>query len=158
MVDEMLHRTYDDQVCSIARTLEVLGERWTLLIVRDAMLGVRRFDAFLQSLGVARNVLTERLKRLVAAGVLERVEYQSRPRRFEYLLTPVGRELGVPLIALMHWGDRHRPGPAGPPRLARHRTCGGEARARLVCDRCGETVAGGDLELLPGPGLPAGAS
>lgn len=151
----MLHRTYDDQVCSLARTLEVLGERWTLLIVRDAMLGLRRFDEFLRSLGVARNVLTERLKLLVEAGVLERVEYRQRPQRFEYRLTPMGREFGVPLVGLMHWGDRHLAGPAGPPRLARHRTCGGQPHARLVCDECGEPVADGDLELVPGPGLPA---
>lgn len=149
----MLHRTYGEQVCSIARTLEVLGERWTLLVVRDAMLGLRRFDEFQRSLGVARNVLTERLKRLVEAGVLERDEYQRHPQRFEYRLTAVGRELGVPLIGLMQWGDRHRTGPAGPPRLARHESCGGEAQARLVCDRCGGTLTGGDLELVLGPGL-----
>src|SRR5688572_5843873 len=103
----MLQRTYPDQVCSLARALEVLGERWTLLIVRDALLGVTRFDDLLRGLGVARNILTDRLRRLVDAGVLERVEYQQRPPRSEYRLTPVGRELGVAVVALMHWGDRH---------------------------------------------------
>ncbi|HEU5109583.1 MAG TPA: helix-turn-helix domain-containing protein [Micromonosporaceae bacterium] len=149
----MLHRTYDDQVCSVARTLEVLGERWTLLIVRDALLGLTRFDEFQRSLGVARNVLAERLKRLVEAGVLERVEYQRRPSRFEYRLTPKGRELGVAVVALMHWGDRHLAGEQGPPRLTRHRGCGGTLHARLVCDSCGGTADRGDLEILPGPGL-----
>src|SRR5262245_27675371 len=90
----MLGRTYDNQVCSIARSLEVLGERWTLLIVRDAILGLRRFDDFQASLGVARNVLADRLGRLVDAGILDRVPYQDRPERHEYRLTPMGRELG----------------------------------------------------------------
>jgi DNA-binding HxlR family transcriptional regulator len=151
----MLGRTYEDQVCSIARTLEILGERWTLLVVRDALLGLRRFDDFQHSLGVARNVLTDRLKRLVEAGVLERVPYQQRPPRFEYQLTAMGRELGVPIIGLMHWGDRHLASPAGPPRLTRHRDCGGALHAALVCDTCGKPAGPGDMELLPGPGLPA---
>jgi len=148
----VLNRTYDDQVCSIARTLEVLGERWTLLIVRDALLGLSRFDDFQQSLGIARNVLTERLRRLVDAEVLERVEYQRRPPRFAYRLTPKGRELAVPLVALMHWGDRHLSD--APPRLTRHRPCGHPTRVRLVCDACGP-VDPGELDVLPGPGLPA---
>jgi DNA-binding HxlR family transcriptional regulator len=149
----MLHRTYDDQVCSIARTLEVLGERWTLLIVRDALLGLTRFDDFQQSLGVARNVLAERLRRLVEAGVLERVEYQRRPPRSEYQLTAKGRELAVPLVALMHWGDRHLAEASGPPRLTRHRRCGGPLHARLVCEACDTGTTAGDLQVLPGPGL-----
>jgi DNA-binding HxlR family transcriptional regulator len=151
----MLGRTYEDQVCSIARTLEILGERWTLLVVRDALLGLRRFDDFQHSLGVARNVLADRLKRLVEAGVLERVPYQERPQRFEYQLTAMGRELGVPIIGLMHWGDRHLAGPAGPPRLTRHRDCGGALHAALVCGTCGKPAGPGEMELLPGPGLPA---
>jgi DNA-binding HxlR family transcriptional regulator len=154
----MLGRTYDDQVCSIARTLEVLGERWTLLVVRDSLLGLRRFDDFQHSLGVARNVLTERLKRLVDAGVLERVPYQQRPQRFEYQLTAIGRELAVPLVALMHWGDRHLAGPDGPPRLTRHHDCGGALHTTLTCAACGQSVSVADLEVLSGPGLPAHAA
>jgi DNA-binding HxlR family transcriptional regulator len=153
----MLGRTYDDQVCSIARTLEVLGERWTLLIVRDALLGLRRFDDFQRSLGVARNVLTDRLNRLVETGVMERVPYQQRPPRHEYQLTAMGRELAVPLTGLMHWGDRHLAGPDGPPRLTRHHGCGGALRAELVCETCGEAVAPARVQVLPGPGLPANA-
>jgi DNA-binding HxlR family transcriptional regulator len=149
----MLGRTYDDQVCSIARTLEVLGERWTLLIVRDALLGLRRFDDFQHSLGVARNVLTDRLGRLVDAGVLERVPYQERPLRHEYQLTPVGHELALPLTGLMHWGDRHLAGPAGPPRLAQHRDCGGPVEVTLYCAACDQPVATTDLDVVPGPGL-----
>ena len=150
----MLPRTYDDQVCSIARSLEVLGERWTLLILRDALLGLRRFDDFQHSLGVARNVLTDRLGRLVEAGVLERVPYQQRPPRHEYRLTPMGRELAVPIIGLMHWGDRHLAGPAGPPGLTHHRDCGGTLQATLTCTACGQSVTAADLEVVPGPGLP----
>jgi DNA-binding HxlR family transcriptional regulator len=145
-------------VCSIARTLEVLGERWTLLVVRDALLGLRRFDDFQHSLGVARNVLTDRLKRLVEAGVLERVPYQERPQRFEYRLTAIGRELAVPVIGLMHWGDRHLAEPAGPPRLTRHRECGGLLHTALVCPTCDEPVSPADMDVLPGPGLPGPAS
>ena len=149
----MLGRTYDDQVCSIARTLEVLGERWTLLIVRDALLGLCRFDDFQRSLGVARNVLTDRLGRLVQAGVLERVPYQQRPPRYEYRLTAMGRELAVPVIGLMHWGDRHLADPAGPPRLTRHHGCGGAVRAELVCEACGQQIGVAELDVTPGPGL-----
>ena len=150
----MLGRTYDDQVCSIARSLEVLGERWTLLIVRDALLGLRRFEDFQRSLGVARNVLTGRLNRLVEAGVLERVPYQQRPPRHDYQLTPMGRELAVPVIGLMHWGDRHLAGPAGPPRLTRHHHCGGTLDAELLCATCRQPVPAADVDVLPGPGLP----
>jgi DNA-binding HxlR family transcriptional regulator len=153
----MLGRTYDDQVCSIARSLEVLGERWTLLIVRDALLGLRRFEDFQRSLGVARNVLADRLVRLVEAGVLERVPYQQRPPRHEYQLTPMGRELAVPVVGLMHWGDRHLAGPAGPPRLTRHRDCGGALRATLACTKCGQQVAPAGMDVIPGPGLHARA-
>jgi DNA-binding HxlR family transcriptional regulator len=152
----MLGRTYDDQICSIARSLEVLGERWTLLIVRDALLGVRRFDDFQRSLGVARNVLTDRLGRLVKAGVLEKVPYQQRPPRHEYQLTPMGRELAVPVIGLMHWGDRHLAGAAGPPRLTHHRDCGGTLQTTLTCTACGQPVAATDMDVLPGPGLRRG--
>ena len=148
MIGGMLHRTYEGQVCSIARALEVLGERWTLLIVRDAQLGVSRFADFQQSLGVARNILTERLNRLVEAGVLERVEYQRRPPRFEYRLTAKGRELGVALVALMQWGDRHLADEAGPPRSARHRQCGGPVRAQLVCQTCGTAATGDDVQMV----------
>jgi DNA-binding HxlR family transcriptional regulator len=144
----MLGRTYDEQVCSIARALEVLGERWTLLIVRDALCGIHRFDDLRDSLGLARNVLADRLKRLVAAGVLERIAYQQRPERFEYRLSATGAELALPIVALMQWGDTHTPEPGGPPRQTRHRDCGGEPRAALVCDTCGQPVTLDRLELV----------
>lgn len=151
----MLGRTYDDEVCSLARALEIIGERWTLLIVRDALLGLHRFDEFSASLGLARNVLTDRLTKLVEAGVLERVRYQRRPDRFEYRLTPMGQGLAVPVLALMQWGDAHLAGPAGPPRLARHTSCGGGAiHVGLTCSDCAETVHG-EVELVAGPGASA---
>lgn len=148
----MLRHDYPGQACSIAKALEVVGERWTLLIVRDALLGLHRFEEFSASLGLARNVLTDRLTKLVEAGVLERVRYQRRPDRFEYRLTPMGQGLAVPVLALMQWGDAHLAGPAGPPRLARHTTCGGGAiNVGLTCSHCNEP-AHGEVELVAGPG------
>ncbi len=147
----MLQHSYDTQNCSIARALEIVGERWTLLVIRDAFLGVRRFDDFQASLGVARNVLSSRLERLVAAGVLERIRYQERPERFEYHLTAMGRELRTALLALMSWGDRHL-APDGPPRLVEHDGCGGSVRASLLCGDCGAEVDPADVRSRPGPG------
>lgn len=148
----MLQRTYDDQVCSIARALEVVGERWSLLIVRDALLGLKRFEQFQDSLGIARNVLTNRLGRLVAAGVFQRVPYQQRPERCDYRLTPMGRQLFVPVLALMQWGDEHLAGPSGPPRLAQHADCGGDLRAGLICRQCQQPVSGDKVKVIAGPG------
>jgi DNA-binding HxlR family transcriptional regulator len=136
----MLGRTYD-QECSVARTLELVGERWTFLILRDALLDIRRFDAFLGRLGIARNVLTDRLNRLVDNGILQRVAYQQRPLRHEYVLTRKGLELGPVIITLMEWGDRYLSGEAGPPRVAEHRACGGHVVSQMFCESCDETVA-----------------
>lgn len=136
----MLRRTYDGQRCSVARTLEVVGERWTLLIVRDALMGITRFDGFLNSLPIARNVLSDRLNGLVDHGVMERVQYQDRPPRHEYLLTAKGRELMPVIVVLMEWGDRHLPIPPGPPATAGHAGCDGTVRTQLVCDSCDEHV------------------
>jgi DNA-binding HxlR family transcriptional regulator len=147
----MLERTYEGQVCSVARTLEVIGERWTILIIRDAIRGKRRFDEFQASLGVARNILTVRLSRLCEAGILERQLYQEHPERYEYVLTAAGRELWPVLVALMGWGDRHL-ATQGPPLLLRHRGCGGLASAAVVCDTCGTQLELTDVEQAPGPG------
>src|SRR5689334_22652248 len=132
----MLGRTYEGQNCSLASTLELIGERWTLLIIRDALMGVTRFDGFLARLGIARNVLTDRLKSLVDNGILTRVEYQQRPPRHEYQLTSRGRDLTPVVVALTEWGDRHLAGPAGPPRLFEHAGCGGPVTAELICAKC----------------------
>jgi DNA-binding HxlR family transcriptional regulator len=150
----VLQRDYPGQVCSIARSLEVIGERWTLLILRDAVLGLTRFEEFQESLGIASNVLTNRLKRLCDDQVLERVPDPQRPGRPKYALTDKGRELAPALIVLMKWGDRHYPTPNGPPRLTLHTGCGGTIGPDLRCDRCGNPARPGEIDLAPGPGAP----
>jgi DNA-binding HxlR family transcriptional regulator len=152
----MLQRDYPAQVCSIARALEVIGERWTLLIVRDAALGLTRFEEFQDSLGIASNTLTNRLKLLCDEGVLDRQPDPQRPGRPKYVLTDKGRELGPALIVLMKWGDRHYPTPAGPPRLALHTGCGGNIGADLRCERCGEQAKPGNIDLPLAPDAAAG--
>jgi len=157
----MLGRTYETQTCSVARTLELVGERWTLLIIRDAFLGVRRFGDFAQRLGIARNVLQDRLERLVAAGILEKRPYQERPLRHEYRLTEMGRDLWPVVHALRHFGDEHLAAPDGPPVLITHRGCGGELDDRRICRRCGAALDARDVQVAPGPGggtLPAAAA
>ena len=150
----MLQRDYPDQVCSIARSLEVVGERWSLLILRDAVLGMERFEEFQESLGIASNVLTNRLKLLCDENVLERIPDPRRPGRAKYVLTDKGRELAPALIVLMKWGDRHYPTPGGPPRLTLHAGCGGSIGPNLRCERCGQDPGAGEIELPSGPGAP----
>src|SRR3954447_9054116 len=149
----MLPRTYDDQVCSIARALEVVGDRWTLLVLRDAFLGRRRFGEFEESLGLSKKVLAERLDRLVDEGIMERRRYQERPERFEYRLTEKGRGLWKVLAHLLLWGDEHYAPPEGPPRVLRHGGGGGEADGRLRCTRCGAALEDRDVEAIAGPAL-----
>lgn len=148
----MLKRDYEGQVCSIARALEIVGDRWTLLVVRDVALGCNRFDQLLDGLGVASNVLTDRLNRLVDEGILERVRYSERPERFEYRLTKKGAELRLVLLSLMQWGDRHLS--EKPPRIARRRSDRSPVSVRLVAGD-GSIVPPGDLEVVPGPGARA---
>ena len=148
----MLQRDYPDQVCSIARSLEVIGERWTLLILRDAVIGITRFEDFQRSLGIASNVLTNRLRRLCEEDVLARVPDPQRPGRPMYVLTDKGSELRPALLVLLKWGDHHYPTPGGPPRLTLHAGCGGNVGADFRCDRCGKRANPGEIELLPGPG------
>ena len=138
--------------CSVARTLEVIGEWWTLLILRDAFLGVRRFDDFQSRLGIARNILTDRLQTLVEHGILERQLYQERPERFEYRLTEKGLDLHPVILSLLRWGDRWTAGEAGPPLVLEHQSCGREITPILVCPHCGEEVTAGTIHAHPGPG------
>lgn len=153
----MLGRDYAGQNCSIARTLEVVGERWTLLILRDAFLGYTRFDQFASRLKLAPNVLTARLRTLEEEGIVRRRRYQERPVRHEYVLTARGRDLFPAIIALMAWGDAHL-APAGPPAVAYHHGCGGRMDGATVCDRCGVAVGASAVEWHHGPGSsrPAG--
>lgn len=142
----------DQANCSLARALSVVGNRWTLLVLREAFLRVRRFDDFQRNLGIARRVLTERLTHLVDQGVLEKVAYQEAPVRHEYRLTAKGLGLYPVLISLVHWGDEHYAGEAGPPLLHRHRTCGHDFRSVLTCSECGEPVCPREVEPHAGPG------
>ncbi len=154
----MLPRTYETQVCSIARALEVLGERWTLLVLRESFLRVRRFEDFQRNLGVARNVLTDRLGRLVDEGILRREPYQDRPARFEYRLTDKGLELWPIMMTLMQWGDRHYAESDGPPVVIRHRDCGGEVTTHLLCAKCGAELGPRDVRAEPRLGAHAAAA
>jgi DNA-binding HxlR family transcriptional regulator len=151
----VLRNDYPGQVCSIAKALEVVGERWTLLIVRDVMNGDRRFGELQRSLGVARNVLAARLQRLVDEDILERRPYQESPERYEYFLTEKGLDLWPALIALLAWGDRHSPTPGGPPMLIVHKECGGPVNDRGICEACGKELHARDARALPGPGVDA---
>ena len=142
----MLNREYEGQDrCGVAKTLEIVGERWTLLIVRDAFFGLRRFEEFQSSLGIARNVLTDRLNRLVDEGIFDRVRYSERPERFEYRLTPKGRELTIALTALREWGEQHVL--EGPRRVLRRRSDGKPVTAALV-PKGTKTLKANEVELV----------
>ncbi|WP_407345334.1 winged helix-turn-helix transcriptional regulator [Pengzhenrongella phosphoraccumulans] len=140
-------------MCSLARSLEVIGERWTLLILRDVFTGIRRFDELVHSLGIARTVLTRRLDALVADGVLERRAYQARPVRYEFVPTAKGQELVDVVALLMRWGDTHYPHPAGPPRQLLHHDCGGHAVPHLACSDCGQELDLNNIEARLNPAL-----
>jgi DNA-binding HxlR family transcriptional regulator len=157
----MERTSYQASNCSIARSLQVLGEKWTLLILRESFYGATRFEQFHRVLQCPRNLLSERLAKLVEEGILERSEYRdpgSRARN-EYRMTDKGRELTPILLALMQWGDRHHADAEGPPVVARHAECGNELRVTLVCARGHEVAGPDDVELVDGPGaLPAVAA
>src|SRR6202035_69679 len=148
----MLGNDYNGQICSIAAALEVVGERWSLLIVRDVFLGLRRFDEMQADLGIARNVLQTRLTRLVDQGVLEKRRYRERPARIEYRLTEKGLDLWPSIVALMQWGDRHAARASGPPVLLEHRGCGGAVDEHRICETCGARLSVRDVRAKPGPG------
>jgi DNA-binding HxlR family transcriptional regulator len=152
----MLHKDYENQTCSIAGALEVVGERWSLLIVRDVFLGVRRFDQLQANLGIARNVLQTRLSRLVDQGVLEKRLYSEHPPRYEYRLTDKGLDLWPTLVALMYWGDSHAAPQMGAPVLLEHRGCGGAVDGHRICATCGERLSVRDAVARPGPGVAPG--
>lgn len=151
----MLGNDYKGQDCSIARTLEIVGERWSLLVLRDVFLGIRRFDDVQRDLGVARNVLATRLERLVGEGILEKTPYQERPLRHEYHLTAKGLDLWPIFVELLRWGDRHTAPTDGPPVLLRHRDCGGLLGERRVCERCGRPLEVSDIRAERRPGAAA---
>ena len=151
MVATMERKSFSDMHCSVAQCLEVVGEWWSLLIVRDAFLGVSRFDDFQQRLGIGRNVLNQRLRRLIEHGILMKVPYAERPPRYEYRLTAKGRDLWPVLTAMRQWGDRYA-APDGPPLRLIHRDCGQVSEAVMTCSACGERVGAADVKAIPGPG------
>lgn len=139
-----------NDVCSVARTLEIMGERWTMLVLREAFLGTRRFDAFQRNTGCARNILSDRLQKLVANEILERRQYSEHPPRFEYRLTKRGIDLYPAIIALMRWGDEHLVG--APAIVLEHATCGHDTTPELVCAHCREVIDPREMRARPGPG------
>ena len=138
--------------CSVARTVAVIGDRWTLLVLRDCFLGVRRFEAFQERLGISRTIIAERLKLLVDEGVLAKIPYQDRPVRHEYRLTEKGLALHPVIMSIVNWGDRFYAGEAGAPLLHRHKACGHDFHPVMTCSECGEAVGPRDVEPHPGPG------
>jgi len=150
-IADMQRTSFEDMNCSVAQCLEVVGEWWSLLIVRDAFLGVRRFDDFQARLGISRNILNQRLTKLVDEGILERVPYQDNPPRSEYRLTEKGRDLWHVLTAMRQWGDRWA-APDGPPLKMRHTTCARVVKAVAVCSHCGEPLNLRSVTVEPGPG------
>jgi DNA-binding HxlR family transcriptional regulator len=151
----MLGNEYEGQTCSIARSLELVGERWSLLVVREIFHGRRKFSEMQRSLGVARNVLTARLQRMVDDGILERRPYSERPERYEYFLTEKGLDLWPVMISLMHWGDKYEAYPDGPPSVVVHKECGGKIDDRRICAKCGKKLNVRDARAIDGPGMKA---
>jgi DNA-binding HxlR family transcriptional regulator len=144
-------KSFSEMDCSVAQCLEVVGEWWTMLIVRDAFLGVTRFDVFQERLGIARNVLQLRLTRLVESGILERIAYSEHPPRYDYRLTTKGRDLWPVVNAMRQWGDQYA-APSGPPIKLVHRSCAHEATANLVCSECGGSMNARNVEAVAGEG------
>lgn len=142
------------QPCSISRALAVIGDRWTLMILRDCFLGVRRFEAYQRRLGISRTIVTDRLRGLVEEGLLRREVYQHNPVRHEYRLTAKGLDLHPVIMAIAHFGDAYYAGDAGPPVLRRHKACGHDFHPVQVCSQCGETVTARQVEARAGRGFP----
>lgn len=143
----------DGQTCSIARALSEVGDRWTMLILREAFLRTRRFGDFAQRTGAARNLVADRLQKLVEAGILDRRIYQQHPERHEYRLTEKGRDLYPVMMSLVRWGDRWHDDGAGPPLEHVHHRCGHVMHAEPVCSECGEHLDPREIDVRPGPGM-----
>ncbi|OIJ64347.1 winged helix-turn-helix transcriptional regulator [Streptomyces mangrovisoli] len=150
----MRRTTFENWPCSVARSMDLLGDRWTPLVLREAFYGIRRFDEFQQQLGIARNTLAERLGRLVEGGLLEKRVYETQPLRHEYVLTESGRDFYPVILAISAWGDRWLAGEAGVPVAARHEPCGHDAQAEVVCSHCKAPLVWEEVTPRPGPGYP----
>jgi len=148
--DALRHR-FDGE--SVGRALELVGEKWTLLIMREAFFGVRRYAQLARNLAIPRPTLSTRLRTLVEAGLLDRVRYATDPDRHEYRLTRAGLDLFPAIVVLMRWGDAYLAGPDGPPIALRHQACGELADVYLACRNCGEEITAHDVTPEPGPGF-----
>jgi len=148
--------SFDEMNCSIARTLEVIGDAWTPLILRDIAFGITRFDAIQRDLGISRKVLSERLASLVDHGVLARAPYQDKPARYDYFPTEKGADLAFVLLAMQAWGDRWVFGEDALPVVFRHESCGAVTSPVPSCTHCGERLEVSDVTPLPGPGFEPG--
>jgi DNA-binding HxlR family transcriptional regulator len=148
------YSAYDSDTCSIARTLALVGDRWTLLVLRDVANGVARFDELASHLGIARNILSSRLARLAEAGLVERTAYREpgARERYEYRLSRPGRELMPVLLAFMAWGDRNLVGPEGPPAVVRHAGCGAPIKVSVTCADGHDLGERPRVRVEPGPG------
>jgi DNA-binding HxlR family transcriptional regulator len=150
--DWVRRTSFAEMHCSLARSLEVVGDWWNPLILRDLYLGVNRFDDLAVDLGLSRNLLAARLASLVASGLVERRPYQDHPARYDYVLGPAGEDLAPILMALTAWGDRWVPPEAGPPLVFEHRACGASFVPGVACSSCGEQISARDVAVRPGPG------
>jgi DNA-binding HxlR family transcriptional regulator len=146
------YRPFTDQNCSIAAALSVVGDRWTLLVMRDVLLGRRRFAEIKRGTGIASNILADRLEMLVEHGLLRRKLYSEHPQSHEYIPTRKGLDLNPVIMALLQWGDEYAAPAAGPPRVPVHTSCGHDAHPRLHCSHCGEEIGRAELKVRPGPG------
>lgn len=144
------HRFQGD---SVSRALALIGDHWTLMILREELFGVRRYGQLVRNLGIPRPTLSARLRSMVDSGLLERVLYASDPERYEYWLTEAGRELFGAAALLMRWGDKYLAGPAGPPIVLRHHDCGEVAKPTLICGECGAELTSRNVTPEPGPGF-----
>jgi DNA-binding HxlR family transcriptional regulator len=150
-LDFVERKSFADMHCSVAQCLEAVGEWWSLLIIRDAFFGVTRFDQFHERLGISRNILNQRLARLVDHEILDKVRYSEHPPRYDYRLTAKGRDLWPVLTAMRQWGDKYA-APDGPQLELLHKACGKLSQAVMTCSACGERLSAHDLRPVPGPG------
>jgi DNA-binding HxlR family transcriptional regulator len=147
---DLTHR-FDGE--SVGRALGLIGDHWTLMILREALFGVRRYGQLARNLGIPRPTLSARLRSMVDSGLLERVLYVSNPDRYEYRLTQAGRDLFPAAVMLMRWGDKYLAGPDGPPLVLRHHECGQLADPTLICGSCGKEMSAHNVTPEPGPGF-----
>ena len=154
----MKWNSLEEQNCSMARTIAVIGDRWTLMILRECFLRVRRFEEFQDKLGITRHLLAARLKKLVQFGVLRRAPYQDSPKRHEYILTQKGLDLYPILMAIVHWGDVHMVDERGRPLLHEHKICGKTFDPVMICSECNKPLNAREVHTHPGPGARAARS